>query len=178
MPADILNMKDDRMRWNVNRKAQIKMGETIAIMFVFFILLVIGAVFYMNLQRTTVTREISEAYELRAVELAQTISFLPEAQCTESNVVKASCFDLYKLIGLSVVSNQTLNPKGFDFYSQEFGTTTIKLIKVYPPGGEWVLFDNPKPDFTSAPVENIPISLYNATADKYYFGVLEITTYQ
>lgn len=162
----------------IGRRAQIKMGETIAIMFVFFILLVIGAVFYMNLQRTTVHREIEEAYQLRAVELAQTISFLPEAQCTESNVVKASCFDLYKLIGLSVVANKTLNPGGFDFYSREFGTTTIKLVKLYPPGGEWVLFDNPKEEFASAPVEHIPISLYNTTSDNYYFGVLEITTYQ
>ena len=171
-------MKKKENKVKVSRKSQIKMGETIAIMFVFFILLIIGAVFYMNIQRTTVQREIAEAYELRAVELAQTISFLPEAQCTESNVVKASCFDLYKLIGLSEVSDKALNPKGFDFYSREFGTTTIKLIKLYPPGGEWVLFDNPKEDFVSAPVEHIPISLYNTTSDKYYFGVLEITTYQ
>ena len=150
------------------------MGETIAIMFVFFILLIVAAVFYMNLQRTTVQREIAEAYELRAVELAQTIAFLPEAQCTESNVVKASCFDIYKLIGLSKV---TATPLGLDLYSREFGTTTIKLIRMYPFGGEWTLYDNPKANFTSAPVTHIPISLYNTTSDKYYFGVLEVTTY-
>jgi hypothetical protein len=155
-------------------KAQIKMGETIAIMFVFFILLVVAAVFYMNMQRSTVTQEIAEAYELRAVELSQVISFLPEAQCTESNVVKASCFDIYKLIGLSKVA---ATPEGLNLYSGEFGTTKIKLIKQYPSGGEWTLYDNPKPGFTSAPVTHIPIMLYNTTSDKYYFGVLEVTTY-
>ena len=163
--------KEDRKR---NMKAQIKMGETVAIMFVFFILLIVGAVFYMNMQRTTVRQEIAEAYELRAVELAQTISFLPEAQCTESNVVKASCFDLYKLIGLSRV---TSTPAGLDFYETEFGYTTIKLVKLYPSGGEWVLYDRQLEEFTSAPVTHIPISLYNTTSDRYYFGVLEITTY-
>lgn len=157
-----------------SRKSQIKMGETIAILFIFFILLVVGAVFYMNIQRSTVTREIEQAYELRAVELAQIISFLPEAQCTESNVVKASCFDIYKLIGLSHVST---TPEGLNLYAREFGTTTIKLIKMYPGGGEWVLYNNPKVDFISAPVTNIPIMLFNATSDKYYFGVLEVTTY-
>jgi hypothetical protein len=157
------------------RRAQIKMGETIAIMFIFFILLIIGAVFYMNVQRSAVKREISEAYELRSVEISQIISFLPEVQCTESNVVKASCFDLYKMIALS---NITQTAQGLRFYSREFGTTTIRLNKLYPqPESEWVLYDNPKQEFTSAPVTNVPISLYNTTSDKYYFGVLQITTY-
>jgi hypothetical protein len=150
------------------------MGETIAIMFVFFILLVVGAVFYMNLQRTSAQREIEQAYELRAVELAQIISFLPEAQCTESNVVKASCFDLYKLIALSKIAT---SPEGLALYSNEFGTTVIQLVKLYPPGGNWTLYYNPKASFTSAPVTHIPIALYNTTSDKYYFGVLDVTTY-
>jgi hypothetical protein len=171
-------MKDNMNSRNFpsrSRKAQIKIGETIAIMFVFFILLIVGAVFYMNIQRSSVAREIQEAYELRAVELAQTISFLPEAQCTESNVVKASCFDLYKLIGLSKVSATI---EGLDLYEREFGTTTITLDVLYPPGPEIVLYDNPLEEFTSAPVTNVPIMLFNSTADKYYFGLLRITTYQ
>ncbi len=161
-------------KFRLSRKGQVKMGETIAILFIFFILLIVGAVFYVNLQKTTITRDIAQAYELRAVEIAQTISFLPEAQCTESNVVKASCFDLYKLIGLSRVAQ---SPLGKDLYSKEFGTTTIKLIKQYPLGGEWILYDNPKEEFISAPKTNIPIMLYNTTSEKYYFGVLEVTTY-
>ncbi|MFC1723967.1 hypothetical protein ACFL0V_07565, partial [Nanoarchaeota archaeon] len=79
------------------RKAQIKMGETIAILFIFFILLVVGAVFYMNIARSSMKKDIQESYDLKAIELAQVISFLPEVQCTESNVVRASCFDLYKI---------------------------------------------------------------------------------
>ncbi len=158
----------------IGRKAQVKMGETIAIMFIFFILLVVGAIFYMNMQRATVKQDIAQAYELRSVEVAQVISFLPEVQCTESNVIKPSCFDIYKLIGLSKVATSA---EGLNIYSNEFGTTTIKLTKLYPPGGEWTLYNNPKATFTSAPVSNIPIMLYNATSDKYYFGVLQIINY-
>jgi len=164
MKSEIVSRKD----------AQVKMGETVAIMFVFFLLLIVGAVFYMNLQRTTVTREIGEAQEMRAVEIAQIISFLPEAQCTESNVIKASCFDLYKLRGLAKVAS---TPQGINLYSNEFGTTTINLVQLYPPGGDLVIYNNPKSNFTSAPVTNIPIMLFNTTSDKYYFGVLSIKTY-
>ncbi|MBW2963899.1 hypothetical protein KY363_00425 [Candidatus Woesearchaeota archaeon] len=156
-------------------KAQIKMGETIAIMFIFFVLLIVAAVFYMNLQRSTVTREIAEAYDLQAIQLAQTISFLPEVQCTESNVVKASCFDYYKMIGLS---NVTGSAQGRMLYSREFGTSTIRLIQLYPEGPDFVLYNNSKQNFTSAPVSHIPIMLFNASSDKYYFGVLQITIYQ
>jgi hypothetical protein len=158
-----------------NRNAQVKMGETVAIMFVFFILLVVGAVFYMNLQRTSVAQDITAAYELRAVELAQTISFLPEVQCSESNVIRQSCFDLYKMIGLSNVSH---TQKGYALYENEFGQTKVELIVVYPHNFTFTLYDNVKTNFTSAPVSHIPISLYNASSDQYYFGVLEITVYQ
>lgn len=165
--------KDDKTKRFGNR-AQVQMGETIAIMFIFFILLIIGAVFYMNLQRTTISRDIQAAYELRAVEISQTISFLPEAQCSESNVIKASCFDLYKLIGLSKV---TQTAQGLNLYSREFGTTTIEVMVIYPSESNFTLYDNRKAEFTSAPVTNIPIMLYNTTSDKYYFGVLKVTTY-
>ncbi|MBW2967494.1 hypothetical protein KY362_03335 [Candidatus Woesearchaeota archaeon] len=151
------------------------MGETIAIMFIFFILLIVAAVFYMNVQRSTAVREIGEAYELRSVELSQIISFLPEVQCTEFNIVQASCFDLYKMMAMSAVRQ---DPKVQDLYMREFGTTTIRLVEVYPAEAEWVLYDNAAEHFTSAPITHIPISLYNATADEFYFGVLEITTYQ
>ncbi len=157
------------------KRSQVKMGETIAILFIFFILLIVGAVFYMNISRSTMQKEIQEAYQLQAVELAQIISFLPELQCTESNVVKASCFDLYKVIGLSKVYD---DPKAFLLYSREFLNTQIRILQVYPKEANFTIYSNPKPEFTSAPVTNIPISLYNASADAYAFGVLEITAYQ
>jgi hypothetical protein len=158
-----------------HKKAQIKMGETIAIMFVFFILLVIGAVFYMNIQRTSVSREITAAYDLRSVEISQVISYLPEAQCTDFNVVRPSCFDIQKLIAISEMSG---DPVFFDIYSREFEYSKISLSVVYPFNAQWVLYDRSDIEFTSAPMTSIPIAVYNTTSDEYYFGVLEIVNYQ
>ena len=150
------------------------MGETIAILFIFFILLVVGAVFYMNMTRVTVSRDISEFKEQRAVELTQKISFLPEVRCTESNVIEAGCFDLYKLIAMSSISK---SPSGLLLYSREFETTKINVISLYPVYANWTIYEKAKGNFTSASVMNIPISLYNASSDRYHFGVLEVTVY-
>ncbi len=151
------------------------MGETVAILFIFFILLIIGAVFYMNISRGSMAKQIEESYELKAIEQAQTITFLPELQCTESNVVRASCFDIYKIQGMALVRQ---SPEAFLLYSKEFENTEIRILQIYPAGGNYTIYSNPKPDFTSAPVSYISISIYNASADSYAFGVLEITNYQ
>lgn len=164
-------MKKETMR---NKRAQVKMGETIAILFIFFILLIIGAVFYMNLQRTTVYRDIEQAYELRAVELSQIISFMPELQCTEANVVKPSCFDIHKMQALSQIAQSDF---GLLLYDREFGETKIEILVVYPSSENILLWDKPKPGFISAPVTHIPISLFNSTSGKKTFGILEITVY-
>ena len=155
-------------------RAQLKMGETIAILFIFFILLIVGAVFYMNLQRTTVYRDIAQVYELRAVELSQVISFLPELQCSEANVVKASCFDEHKMIALSKV---TQTDAGMILYDREFGEVKVEVIRIYPPADPIMIWNKEKPGFTSAPVTHIPISLLDASKDRRSFAILEITVY-
>ncbi|HII72444.1 TPA: hypothetical protein HA265_06840, partial [Candidatus Woesearchaeota archaeon] len=96
-------------------------------------------------------------------------------QCTESNVVRASCFDLYKVVGLSKVRE---DPRAGMLYMRELGNTQIRILQIYPQGSNYTIYRNEKPDFISAPVTNVPISLYNATEDAYYFGVLEITNFQ
>jgi hypothetical protein len=161
----------------IDRKAQVKMGETIAIMFIFFILLIVGSVFYMNIQRTTVSRDIQQNYELRAVELSQIISFLPELQCTEANVVTASCFDIDKILGLSAVINNPKDASALLLYDREFGQVKIEVQRIYPPAETIHLYANEKPGYTSAPVTHIPISLFNASSGKRSFGVLDITVY-
>lgn len=158
----------------VSKKAQIKMGETIAILFIFFILLIIGAVFYMNIQRSSIGQDIQQAYELRAVELTQIISFLPELQCTEANVVKASCFDEHKLLALADVASTA---DGLFLYDREFGEVKIDILRVYPPAETIHLWNKEKPDFTSAPITHVPISIFNASSGKHSFGILEITVY-
>ena len=79
-----------------NRKAQIQMGESVAILFIFFILVVFGFVFYMNVMRGSAKVQMEENIQLKAIGIAQKASFLPELQCSEENVRVENCIDLLK----------------------------------------------------------------------------------
>ncbi|MBT7903483.1 hypothetical protein HN587_06490 [Candidatus Woesearchaeota archaeon] len=158
-----------------NNKAQVQMGETMAILFIFFILLAVGAMIYMNMQRTTFQREMAERFELQAVELAQTISFLPEIQCTEKNVVEPGCFDLFKIIALENVSK---DPKNSAFYSRQLGTSLILIKQIYPFSAQWIVFNNTPEKFSDSSVFQIPISIFDASQDASTFGVLEVRSFR
>ncbi|MFQ5475144.1 MAG: hypothetical protein ACE5DM_04875 [Candidatus Nanoarchaeia archaeon] len=163
------------MRRFAARKAQVRMGETIAILFIFFLLLVVGAVFYVKIKAVSVSRDISEFRDVRAVELSQTISFLPEFQCTEVNVVEPGCFDIYKLMAMEKVSQE---PEHKAFYLRELGQVLIEVIKIYPSGGVIVPYNNSPGNFSLASQSNVPVALFNVSSGQYYFGVLRITTYK
>ncbi|MBU0461888.1 MAG: hypothetical protein KJ574_04860 [Nanoarchaeota archaeon] len=168
-------IKSTKARKVCHRNAQVKFGETIAILFIFFLLIVVGAVFYVRIKAVSVSREVTEFKDVRAVELSQTISFMPEFQCTEVNVVEPSCFDLYKLKAMEKVSKDSENKA---FYLRELGNVLIEILQVYPPGATIVPYNNTPGNFTLASQSNVPISLFNVTGQRYYFGVLRITTYQ
>ena len=169
-----MKIKKLKTKERISRKAQVRMGETIAILFIFFMLIVVGAVFYVKIKSVSVSRDISEFRDVRAVELSQTISFMPEFQCTEVNVVEAGCFDIYKLKAMEKVSNDSKNKA---FYLRELGQVKIEILPLYPPKATIVPYNNSPGNYSVASQSHVPVSLFNVTEEKYYFGVLRITTY-
>lgn len=166
-----INSKGKR---TATRKAQVKFGETIAILFIFFLLIVVGAVFYVRIKAVSVSREVTEFQDVKAVELSQTVSFMPEFQCTEVNVIEPSCFDIYKLNAMEKVAEDPLNKA---FYLRALGKVSIEILQIYPPADKIVPYNNSPGNYTAASQSNVPISLFDVTEDEYYFGVLRITTY-
>ncbi len=76
------NYSHARLFTKMARKSQIQMGETIGILFVFFILVVFGFVFYMNVMKGSSKVEMEENIQLKTIGIAQRASFLPELQCS------------------------------------------------------------------------------------------------
>ena len=62
------------------KKAQLQTMETIAVLFVFFILLALAMIFYAGFQGTEHEQSQKELRRLQAGELAQTVLNLPEIQ--------------------------------------------------------------------------------------------------
>ncbi len=155
------------------KKSQIQMGESIAVLFIFFILVIFGFVFYMNVMKGSVKVEKEENIQLKAIGIAQKASFLPELQCSEENVRKESCIDMYKLEAVS-----GLLEENNIYYYDIFEFSKIWVEEIFPEeGGVWSLYNNPLMEYNNKLSTFIPISLFDATSKKYDFGILVVETY-
>lgn len=161
----------------MGRKSQIQMGESIAILFVFFILLVFGFVFYTYIMRGSAKVETEENIQLKAIGIAQKASFLPELQCSEDNVRVENCIELIKLGAASSLLTQNSI-----YYYDIFEFSDIKVKRIFPEysnePNEWYLYRNPLANYTNKLSTFMPSSLFNPKTKKYDFGILIVEVYK
>jgi hypothetical protein len=159
-----------------NLLAQIKMGETIAILVIFFFLIVFGFSFYVKMQKVGFGRQTKENLDMRSIQVAQKATFLPELMRSKDNVQSDDCIDLLKL---TAFSNMLKNEDGeyHKYYSNTFGASTLRVDQVYPAEKSFLIYEQIPDGKFDVLVTRIPITLYNATADSYAFGVLTVTIY-
>jgi hypothetical protein len=160
----------------VLKKSQIQIGENIAIIIV-FILLVVGALlFYARIQRSEFSVKKEEDLDKEFVQIAQKVSFIPELRCSQENVPVENCFDALKLGKFSSLVNSS-----YLYYENDLKASTITLEQVFPDNGKkWVLYDNPQNMSSSIPAY-IPVSIFNATdgsLGSYYLGVLVVQVWR
>lgn len=150
------------------------MAETIAILFVFSLMIGFGFIFYAKIQRTSLKETASKNLDLASIEVTQRVSFLPELQCSSKNVITDNCIDVLKL---NALKNRLTPDLQAELYFDMLKYSNVTIIQIYP-GEEkrWILYENIKEgaSFVFTPV---PISLYNATTKKYSFGILEVRYY-
>ncbi|MBI3027315.1 hypothetical protein HYY70_04315 [Candidatus Woesearchaeota archaeon] len=153
------------------KKSQIQIGETIAVLFVFFILVTIGFIFYAKVIKGNIELEKDELSQLRSVGVAQRVMFMPEVQCSEDNVIIDNCIDILKLeAAKSLISEKEL------YYYDLLEFSDIKILQIYPEEAEWEIYSRKIDNFRNKFLTNVPISLYNPATRKHSFGVLAIET--
>jgi len=162
----------------MHKKSQIQIGETIAVLFVFFILVVVGLVFYARVIKTNIESEAEELSQLQSVGVAQQVMFLPELQCSADVVTEVqNCIDILKLRVIDdVIGSNIIN------YFDLFGFSNVTVSQIYPiptsPNeGPWDVYVRPLGNFTNKFVINVPVSLYYTIDKKYSFGILTIETF-
>ena len=164
---EIFNFRHTKM----NKKSQIQIGETIAVLFVFFILIIIGFIFYVKVIKSNIQSESEELSQLKSVGIAQRIMFLPELQCSEDNIIIDNCIDILKLeFAKDIMKNNVI------YYYDLLEFSDISISQIYPTQREWNIYSRKTEGFANKFVTNVPISLYDPTARKYGFGVLTIET--
>lgn len=156
----------------MEKKAQIQMAETIAVLFVFFMLVTIGFIFYVKVIKGNIELEKEEISQLKSIGIAQRVMFLPEIQCSEDNIIIDNCIDILKLD-----SAQALMKENEVYYYDLLEFSDISIIQIYPNGTRWNIYSRKTDDFKSKFSTNVPISLYNPNTRRHGFGVLTIETF-
>src|SRR3989344_9382657 len=153
------------------KKSQVQIGETIAVLFVFFILVIIGFIFYVKVIKGNIELEKDELSQLKSIGIAQRIMFLPEVQCSEDNIIIDNCIDILKLD-----SAQTIMKQNEIYYYDLLEFSDVNVLQIYPDEAKWNIYSRKTEDFSSKFVTNVPVSLYNPNTRKHGFGVLTIET--
>jgi hypothetical protein len=159
----------------MNKKSQIQIGETIAVLFVFLILIIIGIIFYVKVIRGNIESEVQESSQLSSIGIAQRVMFLPELQCSDDNVIKENCIDVLKLD-----SAKNLMPGNDVYYYDLFEFSNIIISEIKPDGTTneiGNIYSRTLTNFKNKFVTNVPISLYDSTTKRNTFGLLTIETY-
>ena len=148
------------------------MAETIAVLFVFFILIIVGFIFYGKVIMGNLESQKDEFSQLHSVTVAQKAMFLPELQCSEDIVEEITgCFDVLK-----IEASQDLITKNSRYYYDLFEYGNVSIKQIYPDENEWPIYSRKLESFESRFITNIPISLYNPVTRRYGFGILTVET--
>ncbi len=162
-----------------NKKSQIKMFETIAVLLIFFVLIGFGLIFYGKIQRQGFQEKQEANFELKAIQTAQLVSFLPELQCSSNNIIVDDCFDILKVEALTEIIEQPSNVKiKNEYYYDLFGFSSITIEQVYPSVVSWSIYEKTTEKTKAKSSIKIPVSLYNASSRAYNFGILTVDVYR
>ena len=78
----------------MNKKAQMQMLETIGVIFIFFVLILFGSIFYFKFQEISFQNKQEELLAQSAMDTTLVTLFLPEIQCSRGDSeAEDNCID-------------------------------------------------------------------------------------
>lgn len=167
-------------------KAQLRMGESIIVLLVFFILLTLGAVFYARINVETSAQEKNELKTVNAIKVAQEMAKMPELICTKEGVEDFDCFDKYKYKAFEYTAKHPFHAK---YYDSLFPNVNATIVELYPNKqppitilNTVLLSTNEKTGEKELLARNsqkffIPVTIFNPIEDISSFGYLEIEVF-
>lgn len=162
-----------------NRKAQIHMTETIAVIFIFFVLVGFGLIFYSRYHKVSLQEKAEELIAKRAIDTTTKALFLPELICSDAEAEpEGNCIDMMKL----PYAIEAIEKNKIDYYFDVFGYSKITLHQIYPetdPEKEWKIYDFQPSEFTSVEPTFFVVALKsNDNLGKSYgYGYLKVEVY-
>ena len=166
----------------MEKKGQVHMTETIAVLFIFFVLLLFGIIAYAKFQQWALKENQEELLASKAIETATKLLFLPELACTKGEAeAEDNCFDMSKVRWLN--SNSYFE-KNIDYYFDIFSYATISINQTYPapdptdPNSGFVkLYDRQDPNRLNSESTFFVVSLKDEINEQFGYGYVEIKVY-
>jgi hypothetical protein len=161
------------------KKSQIKIGESVAVLMIFFVLVIVGIIFWSRYTQVEIKGQQETDVLSRAIKVSQTVTFLSELQCSTLEVIKFSCFDFYKI---NAVQDLLTNPSNHDenrtnYYFDIFGFSNITVHSIYPKDQSWNIYDNPGGNFTGYVSTQVPVSILDPINNTFSFGYVDVAVY-
>ncbi|HII16780.1 TPA: hypothetical protein HA361_02605 [Candidatus Woesearchaeota archaeon] len=175
-----------------SKKSQLQMMESTVIMFVFFVFLAFGFIFFTQSFFEGVKEAQREGSQLDHIQVAQRVLTLPEIQCTKNGEAIANCFDVQKLGAAYTedASSSGVMEENIGDYFPLFYYSTIKIEEIFPdvPPDSWMIYDNQPNEYQRSSTIGLPAIVYNATDEDSFcegslgrgscaFGWLTVTVY-
>lgn len=147
------------------------MTETIAILFIFFVLVLFGLVFYYQFQKSGIEEQREQILAEESISISLRATFMPELVCPGTPTRK-DCLDIYKL---EIMEGKT--EEYIDYYFDIFGFAEIVVEEIFPGQRNWTLYQRPLEDFNRRIETPVPMALFNPDNEKYSYGVLKVVVY-
>lgn len=158
--------------------AQIQIGETIAVIIVFTVLLIFGLYWFSSSAGAQVAQQQTQLENLELLEMTKAIMELPELQCSIAQRAETSCVDYRRLQALNnaIEDTTTIGTYYRDRYSTNTrGSYALELIDVQTDQRHPIFdFTTNNPN-ASTQTQPVPAVLYNPVTQRYNFSMLLLT---
>ena len=155
------------------------MMETIAVLFIFFILVALGIAFYSHYQEIIFKEKEEAMLKARAMDVTAKVLFLPELACSRGEAeIISNCVDELKInVAMEAFRNHLS-----EYYFDLFSYAKIMVTEVYPEQNTWELYNRPSTgEEKNTELTNFVINLRDETKaegkEYYSYGYLTVEVY-
>ncbi len=158
------------------KKGQVHLTETIAVIFIFFVLVLFGLIFYYKYQQIDFKEKQEELLASRAMETTIRTLFLPELLCSRGAAESEdNCIDLAKVRPANQAFQDHIN-----YYFEIFSYAEVTLQEVYPdPSQNWTIYSKLKGNWTKREPTYFVVTLRDEAQGEinYRYGYLKVEVF-
>ncbi len=159
------------MRKRPSKKAQLHITETVAVIFIFFVLITFGSIFYYNFQQAGFKEKQQELLAARAIDTTTKTLFLPEVSCTKrESEPEPNCFDMMKVRHISSFF-KSHNQSYFELFSY----SKITINQTYPEPFQVVIYDQQPQQWQQKQPTYFVVALKDEQKGPAYYGYGQVT---